>query len=590
VTALFRRAARPDPNRLGEAIERLSAFAALRGEEKLSQALAAAAPRVRSAEPDLLDRQAAEGAGPFALLPDEGRALVVDLFREGDSVVLERERRRLPHDIARLLAHPDVTPADVLALHRRFGAVTGADLAEAVELAGRETTDREAIALRERFMRLLPSLRDGHPRLPLGRARAILEDIRSRLAGAGHPAATAFVPVGSVRRFEPTVGDLELLAASAAAPRVIEGVLEVLAPAHVLHRGSGLATVHVHDEQVTFRVVPPEELGAQMVRLTGSPAHLRSLKAHADTLGISLSGRDISDARGVRIRAATEEELYGALALQYVAPELRQGLDEVALAREGRLPPLVERRHIRGDLHTHTLWSDGRDSVDSMVYAARRLGYEYVAITDHSERTAASRTLTRDRLARQREDVERMRARMGELTILHGIEVEILPDGSLDFADDVLEGLDVVLASLHDAAQQPPDRLLARYIGAMRHPMVGIITHPANRLVGRHDGYALDYDALFAAAVETGTALEIDGAPGHLDLDGTLARRAVAAGVTVSIDSDCHSAARLGRQMDLGIGTARRGGVEPRHVLNTRSFEEVRAFFQAKRQRLGRAS
>jgi len=222
-----------------------------------------------------------------------------------------------------------------------------------------------------------------------------------------------------------------------------------------------------------------------------------------------------------------------------------------------------------------------------MVLTARTLGYEYVAITDHSQSTAASRVLTLDRLDRQRDDVERVRQKVPGIRVLHGIEVEILPDGSLDFPDQVLASLDVVLASLHDAAGQPPDRLLARYVAAMRHPHVHVITHPANRLVGRREGYPLDYDALFAAAVETGTAVEVDGAPAHLDLDGHLARRAVAAGVALVIDSDCHNAARLGRQMRLGVGTARRGGVEARHVLNTRPLADVLAFFADKRARLG---
>jgi DNA polymerase (family 10) len=195
--------------------------------------------------------------------------------------------------------------------------------------------------------------------------------------------------------------------------------------------------------------------------------------------------------------------------------------------------------------------------------------------------------LTRERLERQSDDVESVRRRVQDITILHGAEVDILPDGSLDFPDSVLARLDVVLASLHEPAGQPPDVLLERYLLAMRHPRVHVITHPANRLVGRHEGYALDFEALFDAAVQTGTVLEIDGGPAHLDMDGDLARRAVKAGVTISIDSDCHFAARLGRQMRLGVGTARRGGVQPHQVLNTRPLDDVLAHFAAKPARLG---
>jgi DNA polymerase (family 10) len=220
-----------------------------------------------------------------------------------------------------------------------------------------------------------------------------------------------------------------------------------------------------------------------------------------------------------------------------------------------------------------------------MIEAACALGYEYIAITDHSERAAASRTISRGDLARQRDHIAAARERYPKIAILHGLEVEIMPDGSLDFPDRVLETLDIVLASLHDSARQDPKTLTRRCVQAIGHPLVTIITHPANRLVGKRAGYPLDYDAVYAAAAATGTVLEIDGAPSHLDLDGDHARAAVAAGVTVSIDSDCHRARLLDRQMQLGVGTARRGWVEPRHVLNARPLDEVRDFIARKRGR-----
>jgi DNA polymerase (family 10) len=219
-----------------------------------------------------------------------------------------------------------------------------------------------------------------------------------------------------------------------------------------------------------------------------------------------------------------------------------------------------------------------------MVAACLSLGYDYMAITDHSERAAASRTLSIDELARQRDEVARLREEFPQIEILHGVEVDILLDGSLDFPDAVLEPLDIVLASLHDSGRQDPATLTRRCIQAIRHPLVNVITHPANRLVGRKAGYALDFDAVYAAAAETGTALEIDGAPSHLDLDSDHARAAVAAGVTVVIDSDCHHARSLSRQMQMGVGIARRGWVEARHALNARAVEKVRAFVAAKRQ------
>jgi DNA polymerase (family 10) len=336
--------------------------------------------------------------------------------------------------------------------------------------------------------------------------------------------------------------------------------------------------------------VAPGGFGTALFLQTGSTGHVRAIRERASARGLRLSPatRPGSSAEA-GAACETEADIYRHLGLPFVPPEMRHGTWELTAAEAGSLPTPIGLHDIRGDLHVHTLWSDGRDSVEMVALAARQLGYEYVAITDHSPRAAASRVLTRERLERQMDDVDRVRQRVCGITVLQGAEVDILPDGSLDFADEILERLDIVLASLHEPAGQRPDVLLERYLLAMRHPRVHIITHPANRLVGRDEGYPLDYDVLFDAAVATGTVLEIDGGPGHLDMDGHLARRAVKAGVLVSIDSDCHNVARLGPQMALGVGTARRGGVEARHVLNTRPLAEVLAHFAAK-ARTGLAS
>jgi DNA polymerase (family 10) len=218
-----------------------------------------------------------------------------------------------------------------------------------------------------------------------------------------------------------------------------------------------------------------------------------------------------------------------------------------------------------------------------MVSAGRALGYDYVAITDHSQRSAASRNLTTDGVKRQADEIAALREKYPDIAILHGCEVDIMPDGRLDFPDKVLERFDIVLASLHDSAGHSPERLQERYEAAMHHPLVSLITHPSNRTLPHKPGYPLDYDRLFETAARTGTAVEVDGAPAHLDLNGALARRAVAAGAVLTVDSDCHRADALGRQMQLGVITARRGWVEPRHVLNTRPLEEVRAAIARKR-------
>ena len=568
------------------ALEALAACAEIRGEGGTAGEFRCFAAHLGSLPEregvDLVRQLAKDGSSPAGLATSVCEA-VRDIARHGSAAVMQAAVAKLPRDLGRLLAVPSVSLTETLDLHRRFGAVTAADLAAVATLAGLEDSDRQMLALHHRLLELLPSLREGHPRIPLGRAYSIAEQVTSTLRGA-LPADTEVFTVGSLRRYESTVGDIEVLIGADAPEPAIDVAVRALEPKDIAHRSGRVASVVLADEQVTLRAVTPAEAPFALVHYSGSGHHVRGLQRRASERGWSLSPSGFLVKGGPRPPVVADEAgLYAALDLQFVAPELRHGDDEIARAASHSLPALVEVGDIRGDLHVHTLWSDGRDSVETVAYAARSLGYEYVGITDHSPSCAASRVLTEERLLRQREDVERMRARLPGLTILHGVEVDILPDGSLDFPDRILEGLDIVLASLHDSAGQSPDRLLQRYLSAMRHPLVHVVTHPANRLVGRHAGYPLDYDTLFAVAVETGTVLEIDGAPAHLDLDGHMARRAAAAGVMLSVDSDCHNAARLGRQMVFGVGTARRGGLEARHVLNTRPVSEVLGFLARKR-------
>lgn len=498
---------------------------------------------------------------------------------EGPSATEEAELAKLPADLAALLLADDLDPLDVVAAHRRHGVVTGADIAAVVATASPSPDEDHAALLR--LAERLPWLRQHRRRVPLGRAFAILERCQAALSSAG---IASVDPLGSVRRFEPTVGDLELLIVEEDPGAALARAVETLGPDHVRHRGPTRGVLTLERQEVGLRAALPREAALLSLWHTGTAAHVRALHRRAAARELGLRPHALVDASGRSLPCATEADVYAHLDLPWIAPELRHGEDEIARAAEGTLPRLVEAADIRGDLHTHTLWSDGRDSVESIVRAARALRYEYVAITDHSPSAAASRVLSLDRLAQQAEDVARVRAEVPGITVLHGVEVDILADGALDLPDDVLAGLDVVLASLHESHGHSPARLLDRYARAMRHPLVHIVTHPANRMPGRSDGYPLDFDALFSVAVETGTVLEIDGGPGHLDLDGHLARRAVDAGVLLSIDSDSHDAGRLGRQMRMGVGTARRGGVTAAQVLNTRPLAEVRALLGKKRE------
>lgn len=390
-------------------------------------------------------------------------------------------------------------------------------------------------------------------------------------------------PTGSLRRGDDLVDDLALVVATDTATTVFDALEASANVGRLLHRETERIDFVTEGANVSVHCRAPKTAGALQLQLTGSSRHLERLGQIAAAHHYLLNDEGLRSAHDGRRVASTEEDIYAALGLPFIPPELRNEGDEIDVARAGQLPTLVSRADIRGDLHMHTHWSDGRDSIDAMVSQSAALGYEYIAITDHSPSSAASRNLSLEDVDRQAEEIASARERYPQLAILHGAEVDILPDARLDFPDHLLRRFDVVLASLHNRASHSPSELLRRYEAAMRHPLVSIITHPMNRPGPERPGYDLDVDRLFELAVETGTALEIDGAPSHLDLDSRLARRAAAAGVTLSIDSDAHRTELLDRHMKLGVLTARRGWVSPSNVLNVRSLGGLIEFLARKR-------
>jgi DNA polymerase (family 10) len=410
-------------------------------------------------------------------------------------------------------------------------------------------------------------LLEERPALALGRAWDILEPLLAA-AAARSPDIPPLEPAGAVRRSAPLVHSLTLVGRAVHSERAIESLATLPPVSDVVHRGPRRTVLFVEGQEIDIRLAEADAYGTALFAATGPPQHVAAVQKR----------------RTPRLHA-TEEEVYAAAGLACLPPELRDSPQALDAARRGSVPRLVAREDMRGDLHMHTTYSDGRDSLRRMLQASHALGYEYIAITDHSEHAGAARTVTPGQLARQRDEIASLRGEFPGMTILHGIEVDILADGRLDCADAVLAPLDLVLASLHDAAGHGRSRLTERCLSAIRHPLVSAITHPMNQLVGHRDPYDMDYDALYAAAAETGTLLEVDGGPAHLDLSGERAREAIAAGVTLVVDSDCHRARSLDRQMRMGVGTARRGWVEPRHVINTRPLSELRAFLARKRHR-----
>lgn len=520
----------------------------------------------------MLRRGADAGSFPRLSTSDRVIASVLKEIETGDAAhALKRARSAVPSLIRDLLATATLSASEACVLVRHLSVATFADLGPALDDGKVER--QMGGAAKERLTAYLANA--GTPATPLGRALDLIDEMASEIELVSMVEAAAdsvrFDVAGDVRRGDSLVSGIVLVARSADPKLTIDLIARSTAVSDVLHRAARRLIFSYRQMEVDVRVPAPDEYGSVLFAATGSRAHLAAMHAR----------------RRARPLCAREEQVYAEAGLPWIAPELREGAGEVETAAAGKLPVLIERGHIRGDLHMHSTYSDGRDTLETMVETASALGYQYVAITDHSHTSAASRTLSIADIPRQRDAIARLRERFPAMSILHGVEVDILPNGRLDFADQVLAQFDIVLASLHDRAGHDGKKLTRRTLGAIRHPLVNVICHPENRLMGKREGYPLDFDAVYAAAAETGTALEIDGAPGHLDLDGPRARAAASAGVTLVIDSDCHRASALDRQMKLGVGLARRGWIEPAVVLNTQPVADVLAFVGAKRRRGG---
>ncbi len=546
-------------------------------EQRLSRAAGLVRARAIESEYDLapLVENPPEDADPEALRP------LQQLLEAGTRVIFESAVSDLPDDLRSLYETGVVTIEQLASLNDRLGVTSVADLADVVGrqlvkgLPGLdEPTERN---LADALGRLRQSTR----RIPLGRAVGLAEPVLERLRAI--PSVEWTTAAGSLRRGQDLVGDIDLVAATTQATLAGEAVAETPGVDRVLHRSPSRIYLLINRTQVGVRLYEPDRAGSALLYLTGSASHYRALRARAAARGWQLTVDGLREENGAVVAAASEGDLYAALGLPFIPAEIREDGSEIDAAERGELPPLLTEQQIRGDLHMHSVWSDGQDSIERMVQTCSDLDYEYVAITDHSQSSAASRNLSIHDVSQQADEVAALRERFPRITILHGCEVDILPDGHLDFPDRVLEQFDIVLASLHERAGHAPDELLRRYVSAMHHPLVTLITHPTNRQVPHRAGYQLDYDRLFETAVATGTLLEVDGAPAHLDMEGSLARRAIAAGATLAVNSDCHRAELLQWQMRLGVITARRGWVEARHVVNTRPVSDVRALIARKR-------
>ncbi|MFY9718397.1 MAG: PHP domain-containing protein, partial [Candidatus Cybelea sp.] len=499
----------------------------------------------------------------------------------GTADQLEELHRRFPPTLLEVLGVSGIGTKTAGMLFSEYGIASLTDLEAAIAAGTLAGVPRLGSKTIENWRRGILAYRGRQRRTPqpvaLGIAQQAIAYVRLG------PPLERLTFAGSLRRCELTVGDIDLVCTSHSAADVVAHFAGWERAEAVLAEGPTKASIWLSGGlQIDLRVLPDHLYGNLLQHFTGSREHNIKLREYAVRRNLRVSENGILNLEnGDVVTCVDETGVYAALGMQYIPPELRSGQDEIELALENAIPELVDLRDLRGDFHMHTTYSDGDDTLEAMIAAAAARGYEYHAISDHSAGRGRRFGMDPAAVRAQREAISALGARY-RIHTLCGSEVDILPDGSLDYDERILRELDIVIGSVHSALRQSREEMTARLIRACENPYVNIIGHPTARRYDSFPGYEFDYDAVFAAAARTGTALEIDGQAARLDLPAALARKAKTFGVTFSLDSDAHRTGDLSATQ-FAVGQARRAGLVAADVLNARPLDEVRAFVARKR-------
>ncbi len=496
-----------------------------------------------------------------------------EIVTTGSCALLERLRADVPAGLGTMLRLPNLGPKRVRALHDELGVRTIEQLHAAAQAGRVQTVHGFGPRLQQQILAATQTQLPNIARIRLDAAEAAAQPLLARLRGLRGVVRAEVA--GSLRRRKDSIGDLDLLVQSARGKQVVDAFVHHDDVREVLAAGATRASVKLKGGvQVDLRIVPSASFGAAWLYFTGSKAHNIALRRLAQQRGLKLNEYGVF--RGSeKVAGRDEADVYAAVGLPPIAPELREDRGEIEAARLGRLPVLIELADLRGDLHVHTRDSDGVDDLDTLVAAARAHGLSYLAVADHSQRLALAHGLGTTRLARQIERIDRLNEHLAGFTVLKGIEVDILEDGRLDLPDSILQRLDLVVAAVHQRFDLPRERQTERLLRAMDHRHFTILAHPTGRLIGERAAYAVDLPRLIRHARQRGCFIELNAHPSRLDLDDSGCMAAKAEGVLISINADAHSAAELDH-LRFGIGQARRAWLQATDVLNARPLEALR--------------
>jgi DNA polymerase (family 10) len=535
-----------------------------------------------------LGREASEywKEGKLREIPGVGKAIaekIDELLTTGRLEFLEKLKLEVPASLADWLQVPGLGPKKIALIWKTLNITALSELETAAkngqirDLPGMGAKSENAV------LEGIASLARRSGRIPLGRAYPLAQEIITTLKRV--KGVVDAEPAGSLRRMRSTVGDLDILVAAKDSSIVMEAFVNLPGVSRVLGKGETKSSIEFTDGvRAQVWVHPPEKFGTALQYATGSKDHNVQLRQIALAKGLSLSEHSLTKTNGKgEILCATEEEVYKTLGLPWIPPELREDRGEVAAAKANKLPKLIEVKDIKADLQTHSTWSDGKLSMLEMAQAAARRGIKVIAFTDHSASLGVTGGLKMEDHKKQAAEIKKIQKQLGDsILVLHASEVEIKADGTLDYPDEFLATLDLVLASMHTSLRQPRDKVTQRMINAIRNPHVDIIGHPTGRLIPDREGADLDMEAVLNAAAETGVALEINAHPSRLDLDDMYARRAKELGIPISINTDSHSEEDF-NTLFYGVATARRAWLTKEDVINTWSIKKLLEWLKKRR-------
>jgi DNA polymerase (family X) len=568
---------------IAEIFDRMARVLSFKGKDRFrALAYERAAGSLRGWEQDLTALARQKKLQDIPGIGQDLSEMIEEYIETGHIGRCEKELRDVPEQLLELMDIPGLGPKTLALLEKKFKIKNLSDLKHLIEKSSLQTMRGFGAKKIENLRQGIELYQSSLKRRRLGVVLPVAEKLLAETRNISLVDRAELA--GSIRRRAETVGDIDLLIVSEDGEAALREFVKLPSINRVAALGGTRATVIIeNDWQADVRAVPPESYGAALNYFTGSKRHSVHLRTIARERGMKLNeyGVFFGDKR---VGGANEEDVYRALGMKLVPPELREDRGEVEAALGNQLPELIAEDDIRGDLHMHTTWSDGRASVQEMVEASARLGRDYIALTDHSQSSRIAHGLEVVRLERKIEEIEALRKRWGKRKprILMGAEVDILADGRLDYPDTILARLDVVVASLHGAFRQSRERMTGRLVDAIANPYVHIIGHPTARLIGSREPVEFDFERVVEAAAVAGVALEVNGSPSRLDLNDVLGRAAQDAGALLAIDSDAHSTAQL-EQTRYGVFQARRGWVEARSVVNTWPWSKLDRWLQHRR-------